>query len=358
MKKYLSFLSLAVLLACSEGTVTGPTKPTNEAPAPVVVVATPVPSTPTVVDPTKPAEHDARVKNGFYSVTNTTGIPQFYCAAAFGVYPGGEQSAGSNIFEDQGVRRPKDVFSGQAPKTAACQYKEIQVDLTQSKDCRKFDWTNVLAAEVYPNPGFIAGTETETLPEETTYTLWSNSEGQCGTRTKTIWTIKKFKCSGEIARTVKSETTEENPGEWVTQEPEITYGAWGACVLNPQVDDFTEATQPQLCSGTKTRTKRTIIKERNTCSGAYRVKSDVTTNDTASCETACPVPLACYYTVDGQNKEWQCEHEYIGSWPNYTAGQWGQWIQQNQSHCRFPLPGTTDRDFHLVPGQSHPDCHQ
>jgi hypothetical protein len=300
--------ALAVVLAlqhgaCDKGgvTVSGPSEPTVAATAQPVAAPAPT-APPTAVDPTKPAEHDARVKNGFYSITNETGARAFYCAAAFGVLPGGEQSASTNIFQDQGVREPKDVFSGQAPLKAGCQYEQIQVDLTQSKDCGKFDWHNVLAAEVYGNPGF-------------------------------------------------------DPSTWVTQEPEITYGEWSSCVLSPQVESVTH---PQICSGTKTRTKRTIIKEKNTCLGTYRVKSDVTTDVSESCQTTCPTPPPpsyCYYTVDGQLKEWQCEHEYIGSWPNFIAGQWGQWIQQNQSHCKFPLPGTTDHDFHLVPGQSAEGCH-
>jgi hypothetical protein len=299
--------ALAVILALqygacdkSGGTV-GPSEPTVAATAKPVAAPAPT-APPTVVDPTKPAEHDAKVKNGFYSITNETGIRQFYCAAAFGVLPGGDQSASTNIFQDQGVREPKDIFSGQFPKSAACRYKQIQGDLTQAQDCKDFKWNNVLAAEVWDNPGFDSDT-------------------------------------------------------WVTQEPEITYGEWGACVLNPEVDDVGEATitHPQTCTGTKTRTKRTVIKEKNTCFGTYRVKSDVTVEVPEACQTTCPTPPPpefCYYRVSGPGGDFlhaiKCAL-HGGLWINFVD-------QALQNHCRFSEPGISDDDFQLNPGQSGDNC--
>lgn len=213
MKKFLSGLALALLVACSNGGPTTPDLPETAAPAPApVAAATPAPQPVNDPPPTTP-QHDARVKGGFYSVTNTTGVPQFYCAAAFGVLPGGEQGAGTNLYEDQGIRQNKDVFSGQAPKTAACQYKQIQVDLTQSKDCKNFDWHNVLAAEVYDNPGYIAGSEKEKL-EALAYGEWgawgSWSQESCGTRKRSrdVFEQYKYKCSGEVVK-VKVRVEEE-----------------------------------------------------------------------------------------------------------------------------------------------------
>jgi len=299
--------ALAVVLALQHGAcdqsggTVGPSEPTVAATAQPVAAPAPT-APPTAVDPTKPAEHDAKVKNGFYSITNETGIRQFYCAAAFGVLPGGEQSASTNIFQDQGVREPKDIFSGQAPLKTSCQYERIQVDLTQSQDCKKFDWHNVLAAEVYKNPGF-------------------------------------------------------DPNTWVEQEPEVTYGEWSSCVLSPQVDDLSEATgtHPQLCSGTKTRTKRTVIKEKNTCSGEYRVKSDVTTEETTSCETTCPTPPPpefCYYRVSGFGGDFFHAIKCV-----QRGGQWINFGPQNlQNHCKFVEPGISDDDFQLNPGQSGDNC--
>lgn len=217
---------------CGGGLETSGPTPTNEAPAPVAQAPQPAPSaTPGVQEPAVDGEHDAKVKNGFYSVTNSTGIPQFYCAAAFGVLPGGEQGAGTNIYEDQGIRKTGDVFSGQAPLKAACQYERIQVDLTQSKDCRKFDWHNVLAAEVYKNPSFIPGDAFDQLEDEITYTPWSgeNAESgvqaetvvECGTRKKITWSVRKYRCSGEVVKTIKVEVTETK--SCCVDEPRVSF---------------------------------------------------------------------------------------------------------------------------------------
>jgi hypothetical protein len=318
---------------CDQGTVSGPDP---------VVVTTPAPTggssgtvgTPTVVQPPgETPEHDAKVKNGFYSVTNETGVPQFYCAAAFGVLPGGEQGAGSNIFEDQGVRQPKDIFSGQAPKTAACQYKEIQVDLTQSKDCRNFDWTNVLAAEVYPNPGFIAGTETETLPDEYTY-IYSegqNSENWCGSRIKVTWTVKKFRCSGEIVKTEKSRDVEEGKSccteTWDAQEPvRENETEYGACEQGgPTVDTNDPPTID--CPGHKTRTVEIVIYEINSCTEETREKSRIKAEEQAPCTAQCE--QAFCHTEHAQivdwspfTVKWQCQNVPPGTpghWPNHFS---------------------------------------
>jgi len=78
------------------------------------------------------------------------------------------------------------------------------------------------------------------------------------------------------------------------------------------------------------------------------------------CRTAtCPAPTACYYTVSGQDKEAKCENKNGGPWFPTINGLYGKWVDSNQEHCKFPVPGIwTDfgNDFNLVPGQSHPDC--
>jgi len=249
LKKFLSGLMLAVLVACGGDNLTTTNEPVNEAPAPApVAAATPTPQP--VNDPPTAPQHDAKVKGGFYSVTNTTGIPQFYCAAAFGVLPGGEQGAGTNLYEDQGIRQNKDTFSGQAPKTAACQYKQIQVDLTQEKDCRNFNWNNVLAAEVYDNPGFIESSKKVLVNESeagnwSEYTPWSEyspyseygpwsawSQQDCGERTRTrtktrtrtrsrdLFKVEKFECSGEIVKTKLRTETETQTDTYTDTQKE------------------------------------------------------------------------------------------------------------------------------------------
>lgn len=220
MKKTLS-VAFAVAVAVVACTTDGPTTNTPPTTTTPVAEATP-PSTPTTVTPT-PApttgkEHDAYVgKNGAYSVTNTTGTRAFYCAAAFGVLPGGEQGAGTYLAgsENQGERNNKDVFDGQFPKTAACQYKQIQGDLTQSKDCRKFDWHNVLAAAVWDNPSFIDGSK-KTKLEALHYGTWTEfgpwSKQGCGERSRTrkVYEQYKYDCSGEIVRVeIRTETDTE-----------------------------------------------------------------------------------------------------------------------------------------------------
>lgn len=215
LKKLCAGILLALTVACGGQTVTGPEQPTsvtsggateqNAAPTPPV----------TAPPPSTGPEHNAKVKNGFYSITNETGMAQFYCAAAFGILPNGDQGLHTNLFQDQGVRQSKDVFSGQAPLKAACQYDRIQVDLTQSKDCKNFDWTNVLAAEVYKNPSYIEGSKKSKLEalaygEWTEYGPWSGQE--CGTRTRTrkVYEQYKYECSGEVVRVeVRTETDTE-----------------------------------------------------------------------------------------------------------------------------------------------------
>lgn len=80
--------------------------------------------------------------------------------------------------------------------------------------------------------------------------------------------------------------------KWEEQEPEITYGEWGTC-----------AKDGEKCY--QSRTVKTVIKEKNSCTGAVRVKSDTTATEKRECECAC-VP------------EWK-ELE-----PEITYGEWGE----------------------------------
>lgn len=62
--------------------------------------------------------------------------------------------------------------------------------------------------------------------------------------------------------------------KWVELPPVVTESEWSAC-----------AKAAQGCA--KTKTVRTVIKERNSCTSAERVKSDKTTTESAACECPC-----------------------------------------------------------------------
>lgn len=154
MKKYLfpllAYVTLAawvaVVIACA---VTGPTETPTSVPPPAAVAPSP-----TAPPAGGPVSTDARVYgDGSYSVTNETNQAQFYCAASFGVTLDGKQTYIEGT-EQQGITAVGDRFEGQGATRAECKYDRIQIDLTQSKDCRKFDWHNVLAARTIPNPNY------------------------------------------------------------------------------------------------------------------------------------------------------------------------------------------------------------
>lgn len=338
--------------------VSGPTSTTSTQPA-VSSNPTPTPSATPTAAPAAPAgpEHNGTVtKGGAYSITNETEIPQFYCAAAFGVYPGGEQGAGTNLYQDQGTYKPKDVFSGQFPKSAACQYKQIQGDLTQSQDCRNFDWYNVLSAAVWDNPGYIEGKWI--LDEKPEYGTWSSCEpvvGESSTQEpscqkhRTVTYYETYTCGN--ARRIARTSTEYASCECPCVEPHETsliYGAssWfeneileGRCP-NGEVLPISIATTPELNCHVLGTQKTTLD---------YQCRADEDGNPRSLCKNvACPPPNFCFYEVSGFFKALDCLQE---------GGQWENWDNEfHNNHCRVPFPGTTDRDFQLTPGQSDNGC--
>jgi hypothetical protein len=317
---------------------------------------------------------------GAYSITNVTEIPQFYCAAAFGVYPGGEQGAGTNLFEDQGVRQPKDVFSGQFPKSAACQYKQIQGDLTQSQDCRKFDWHNVLSAAVWDNPGYIEGKWV--VEEKPEYGEWSScqpvaeessvQEPSCQKhRTVTYYETNTCGNARRVARTTTEYASCECPctEQWRALDPVVTpLTEWGECVdKNPKPGDLLISTiDPQYtqCPGVKSRSIRTVIEEISSCTQNRRTKSDVTSEETAECTYQC-LQAVCHTQNDkwcdpngtchndwwfGRVKKWQCQNV-----PPGTPGHFPQHFNVNQHDDFFgnapacgPVGGTSDKCYSIT----------
>jgi uncharacterized repeat protein (TIGR01451 family) len=73
--------------------------------------------------------------------------------------------------------------------------------------------------------------------------------------------------------------------EWIEQEPEITYGEWGEC---KKPSEASQSTATPECS--QSRSVRTVIKEKNSCTGELRVKSDTTKTESRPCD--------CKYSCD------------------------------------------------------------
>ena len=212
MRKSFAVIAVIGLAACGGGSSV--TNPTSNTPVePVAVGSTPVASQPIVAPPAS-SPVDAWVNsNGTYHAKNETGISQYYCAASFGVLPGGEQGAGTNLEHADAIIANNDVFEGRFEVKAACQYKQIQIDLTQQEKCWNFNWSTILGAKIIDNPNFIDGAAFDQLEDEITwlYSEGQNSENWCGSRTRIVWSVKKFKCSGQIVKTEKSRTVEEKP---------------------------------------------------------------------------------------------------------------------------------------------------
>jgi hypothetical protein len=125
---------------------------------------------------------------------------------------------------------------------------------------------------------------------------------------------------------------------WIEQQPEVTYSAWSTCV-----------------NGDQTRTKQTVVYEVNSCTSDLRVKSDTTITEHQECQT----PGLCYYKVKGSGGETeheaQCEAtkggdpEAFGVWFNFEGS-------KLNNHCTYTVPGLSDKDFNLTPGQSDSRC--
>jgi len=74
-----------------------------------------------------------------------------------------------------------------------------------------------------------------------------------------------------------------------------------------------------------------------------------------------PAPRLCYYRISGGSQEAAevlCKATNIGTIELPIYGVWLNFdVDQSLiNHCKFPLPGISDRDFELTPGQSDADC--
>jgi hypothetical protein len=75
-----------------------------------------------------------------------------------------------------------------------------------------------------------------------------------------------------------------------------------------------------------------------------------------------PDPALCYYKISKgseADKEKQCEATNIGTQQLPIFGVWLNFDYVDpslQNHCRFPLPGISDKDFQLTPGKSDESC--
>lgn len=83
--------------------------------------------------------------------------------------------------------------------------------------------------------------------------------------------------------------------EWVEQEPIITYGEWGKC----------ESLQGVVQSCAQTRTKTTVINEKNSCTGEVREKSRKVETESQSCECPIVCDVAEFWSQSVEtNKNW------------------------------------------------------
>lgn len=150
--------------------------------------------------------------------------------------------------------------------------------------------------------------EKETITEVVTKGEWGQCtpttgpeavKGDClKARTVTVTTTKTYVCKEAVVEVVKTEESQKCEcacvETWVEQEPVVTYTEWSTCSV-PGEDG--------KCS--QTRTKRTVINEKNSCTSAVRVKSDTTTEEKQACTCA-------------------CVEEWIELKPEITYGAWGE----------------------------------
>ena len=126
---------------------------------------------------------------------------------------------------------------------------------------------------------------------------------------------------------------------WVEeQEPEVVVGEWGECVL-----------------GERSRTVTSIWYEVNSCTEERRESRRTEETETEECA----VPGLCYYKISGVPeviKEFICEQPQ--GFPFFGGG--GHWINFTGSkldnHCEIQVPGISQNNFNLTPGQSDPNC--
>ena len=412
MKKNRIYLQIAAVFAvvavgtfvgCNKG---GPSSPTNDFPtgnnAPATTAATadvPAPAAaPTAADP---CEGDASCGKGisakFVGLDATiTSTNTGHSTSGLVCYTDGFQgpnlpgtpvswtvqakSTSTVLFPIDAIAAELKWEEGQCDQTI-----NVQGDVFRGDACEGYNFAVAWPQHnevtfVNPDVG-----EWKLISEERSKTLWGECEAsdnatasdlsRCSRKGEyAITKTYKNPCNDET-RTSIEDMVEYEPCEcpcevrWIEQEPEITFGEWGECILadQPQEPDLSlvegvvaTTPEPPLCKGTKTQSVLTIIREINSCTKEVRVKSEKKTTQDRGCEAQCVGE--CFYNISGLNifKKSICERK-VGGFPP-ASGQWGRWPDGPPSdHCRFTVPGIYDdplRLFQLTPGQSHPRCNK
>jgi hypothetical protein len=169
--------------------------------------------------------------------------------------------------------------------------------------CQQCTWK-----ELEPEIKYSEWGECKAVSTPTTAAACSHS------RTKTTTIREQNTCTEEIRVKSSVEVTESEPceckcvEEWIEQEPVVTYGEWSECRAIPTVSDA-------QCA--QTRTKTTVINEKNSCTNEVREKSRKTENESQPCTCACveewkeltPDIIYGEWSECGTNKDFTCEAE-------------------------------------------------
>jgi hypothetical protein len=241
----------------------------------------------------------------------------------------------------------------------------VQLDITQEKTVAGGRGGHPIAAAYYDQNGKKVSrindeirkactpqcVPTYTTRTSTSYGPWSEVEGECGTRSKTVTTYTLNSCTQQetssqavTTETQECECEEGNPAGLKDYSSAIWSGVveQGACVYGP----------PQL-----TPSIDTVAGCHENGTQGWSIDYTCEEDDEGVinvCRSAeCPPPPLCYYKVSGFGGE--IGHAikcglFGGTWLNFDDSN----VLDN--HCRFPLPGISNDGFQLTPGQSHPAC--
>lgn len=122
-----------------------------------------------------------------------------------------------------------------------------------------------------------------TLSEKVEYGEWGACEklenGCFQTRTKTATFVEKNNCTGETRTRVISGTVNQPcecacVAEWKELEPEIIYSSWTECSKGEN-------------GCFQSRAVKTVIKEKNSCTGEIRLKSETFSTEKKECACIC-----------------------------------------------------------------------
>ena len=246
----------------------------------------------------------------------------------------GSKEIGGIYFDKDGNPFKDDKSAASKAKVEACQFQcdpEAKESWIEDEKYSDGEWSSCSPNNQPPN--YVTGASEEQCFKKKTRTWTSTNICTKQTRTRTAWVYDECECP-----CVEPEETPTIPGAY----------SWNGVILEGKCEK--EVLPTILVSSVvqlnchEVGTQKWTIDF--TCQADGERVVDLCRN------VACPPPPACYYKVSGPGGEVghaiKCSI-FGGTWLNFDGD-----VLDN--HCKFNLPGISNDDFQLSPGQSAPGC--